>query len=216
MTATGSGNLAKVREATTLGFTEQRILNTCLIAGNWFALCAEPRQEALAVGEIAKGGFVAYWPRAPRQERHGRGAIRSVYRSVFPGYLFVKCVLTSEAFQYVKNSRGVKRFLGAEKPIPVSDDAIAVIKLYESEKAEEERCRVAKEEARLHAQQNGRSGIIWDFTAGEQVLIKNGPFSRFYAELTAAVDEHDRIRALVNAFGRASTIEISAFDIEKV
>jgi transcription antitermination factor NusG len=76
--------------------------------------------------------------------------------------------------------------------------------------------RVLCEEAAAVAMAGGKSGIVWHFSEGDRVRIKNGPFAAFYAELQSAVDPHDRIKAFLSLFGRVSLVELSAFDIESL
>jgi transcription antitermination factor NusG len=71
-----------------------------------------------------------------------------------------------------------------------------------------------KEEAEKIAKAGGRSGIIWHFTAGDVVKIKNGPLAGFYAKLIEAVDPLDRIRAVIELFGGPTVSRLSAHDLE--
>jgi transcriptional antiterminator NusG len=128
--------------------------------------------------------------------------------------MLVKCTL--DQHQLVRSARGVRRFLGNDgHPQTVDDDRLEVIRLVEAEKANDERLRAIAEHAAAKARAGGRSGIVWHFAQGDQIRIKTGPFAGFYAELTDAVDVHDRIRAFVSLFGRQSLVELSAFEIEK-
>jgi len=53
------------------------------------------------------------------------GRRRQVEAPVFPGYLFVRCVLTKEAWLEIKKTMGVVRILGVgDDPMPVPDDEI--------------------------------------------------------------------------------------------
>lgn len=187
---------------------------SCTTVGEWYVVSIEHQQGQLAKGEVAGRGMVPYLPMIPQRERHGRGSERTVWRPMLGLYMFVKCV--PKQWDLVRSARGVRRFLGNDGiPQWFSQDRIEVIRLVEAEKAEMEGKRAAMEEAAARAKASGRSGIIWHFTAGDRVRIKNGPFAGFYADLTAAVDSHDRIRALVSLFGAKPIVELSAFDIEK-
>lgn len=192
-------------------------MDQCIVAGCWYVVNTESRHEVLARGEIAKAGLVAYLPTVFRQERHGRGRVRAVERPIFPGYLFAKCEARADHWGLVMRSRGVHRLLGCGGlPLSVEPDEIDAIRLYETEQLEKERDRIRRDEAARKAREGGKSGIVWDFSPSERVRIKSGPFAGFYAELEAAVDEHDRIKALVKLFGQQSRTDLSAFDIEKL
>ena len=198
-----------------VGYVERKPKLACMVSGFWFGVCTEYRQEGLVTSELAEVGLVPFWPRLPRQERHGRGQERTVLRSMFPGYMLVKCEATDDHWAWIRSTRGVKRLLGVGTPKCITDDEIEIIRLYETEESEKETDRIAREQARKVAQEKGRSGLVWDFAPDERVRIKYGPFAGFYAQLATAADEHDRITAFVSLFGRESITEFSAFDLEK-
>lgn len=187
---------------------------SCEVAGNWYVVVVEYQQERLAKSEIALRGMIPYFPLSPRRERHGRGATRTAWRPMLGPYAFVRCL--PRQWSLVSASRGVRRFLGQEGvPQSVEPHCLEVIRLIEAEDAETERHRGLMEAAAVAARAKGRSGIVWDYSEGERVRIKNGPFAGFYAHLRAAVDVHDRIRAVMDIFGTESAVELSAFDVEK-
>ena len=199
---------------------KRRSIEQCSIAGNWYAVNTEPGQEKLARGEISEAGLITYLPMIAMVEPHGRGRTRVCMRPLLRSYLFVKCQMRDEHWSAVTSARGVHRLLGRDgKPLPISDAELDVIKLCETEKREEaiarEHAQHRIEEAARLAALGGRSGIVWDFGPGERVLIKNGPFASFYAELQSAVDPRDRIKAFLSLFGRVSSVELSAFDVER-
>lgn len=169
-------------------------------AGIWYAVSTEPRQESLAMAEIAERGIVTYLPIIPRQEAHGRGRVRTCERPMFPSYLFACC--EGDNWSRICSARGVNHVVGT-----VPRGAIEVVRLCESEEVE-------REGARLAGLSGGKSRIIWHFSPGQQVTIKKGPFAGFCAQLESAVDDHDRIKALVSLFGTKTRTEFSAFDIE--
>ncbi len=186
----------------------------CSTTGQWYVVSIEHQQGNLAKGEIAARGMVPYLPMVPQSERHGRGMDRVMWRPMLGLYMFVQCMAAQ--WPMVMAARGVRRFIGRNgRPEPIDEQSIEVVRLVEAERTEAERQRVELEVAKAKARANGRSGIIWQFAEGDRVRIKNGPFAGFYADLTAAVDVHDRIRAFVSLFGAKPIVELSAFDIEK-
>ena len=51
---------------------------------------------------------------------------KEVVRKLFPGYVFVKMVMSDEAWYIVRNTRGVTGFVGsATKPIPLTEQEVA-------------------------------------------------------------------------------------------
>lgn len=183
----------------------------CTVIGKWFAISVEPRQHGLAKGEIAERGLVPYLPMIPMREHHGRGKARTSYRPMFGPYMFVKCALTVENCALVRATRGVKRLFDAEA---IDEQRIEIIRLIAADKQSWEDHRAAIEHAAHTAREKGRSGIVWHFSEGDRVKIKHGPFASFYARLESAVDEHDRIKALISILGGPSRVTLSAFDLE--
>jgi transcription antitermination factor NusG len=220
-----AGNMAIVRDALAdrplrigdvVGHVQTRgsRLDYCAANGLWFAVATEGRQEELASGEIADGGLVVYWPKLPRGERHGRGQMRVVYRSMFPSIVFIKCDPAPDHWGFVRSARGVRRILGCTAPLSIPDGAIEVVRLYEAEATQKEAERQHREEVAKVARDNGKSGLVWYFEPGEVVRIKHGPFAGFNAQLETAVDDRDRINALVDVLGGKTKTDLSAFDIE--
>lgn len=193
--------------------TESR--QSCEVIGEWYLVSIEHQQQDLAKHEVVAKGAVPYLPVVPRRERHGRGSERTVWRPMFGCYMFVKCPMTVDAWGSIMACRGVRRFLGqGGRPLSIGDREMEVVRLVESQEAETERVRLVVEEAAAKARAGGRSGMIWHFTEGDRVRIKNGPLAGFYAQLDSAVDVHDRLTALVNILGGQTVVELSAFDIE--
>lgn len=187
----------------------------CLVDGEWFVASLEPRQHEMAKGEVADRGLVPYIPTVPRRERHGRGMTRTTWRPMLWNYMLVKCLAERAHWSMITSARGVHRLLGQDgRPKPIPPGKIEIIRLVEANHIEQEAHRAAMEAAERVAKAGGRSGLVWHFSAGDRVRIRNGPFASFYAELETAVDTHDRLKASVSLFGRASVIELSAHDIE--
>jgi transcriptional antiterminator NusG len=190
--------------------------NQCTVIGDWYVVNVEPRCEDMVREGIHGAGLVPFFPMVPTEQRHGRGKMRLVERPVFPGYGFVRGMRNDVAWHKVTSTRGVHRVLANINglPMPVTEREIETIKLYVTTRIEAiDEARKLVELAEL-AKRGGKSGIIWHFSEGDRVRIKEGPFAAFYAELESAVDEHDRIKALVHLFGRKTSVVLSAFQIE--
>lgn len=186
------------------------------VEGLWFAVATEPREEEHVSHGLAAAGMLPYLPLQAKEERHGRGTTRTVYRPFIVGYLFVKCYLTDVAWHTINTTRGVRRMLCDVngKAQDIRDREMDVIRAAEAHFAWEAAERLRKIEAEKVAKAGGRSGIVWHFSTGDIIKIKNGPLAGFYAELIEAVDPHDRIRAIVKLFGTTSRARLSAFDLE--
>ena len=187
----------------------------CRAGGRWHVVAVESREHDLAKAEIVRHGLVVDLFMAPRRERHGRAAWRTVVRPMFGAYILVRMPVA--CIGLVTSARGVARVLGTEGYYPaVTDAEIEVIRAVQAQIIAQEDERMAREADSALAKSKGRSGVKWHFAQGDIARIKSGPFASFYAEMTAAVDEHDRARILVNIFGTRTPVEISAFELEAV
>lgn len=192
---------------------QQELTDRCTVAGAWYVVNFEPKQGKRAKTELAEAGLVPYLPLTYGPERHGRGAVRSGAHPMFGCYMFVRCEPKQWGLATV--ARGVRRLLGLDgQPFAVKDGEIEAIRLQETISFEEEARRIGIEEVRRLAHEKGKSGIVWQFSPGDHVRIKNGPFAGFYAQLESAVDSNDRLKALVSLFGGTCPADFSAFDIE--
>jgi transcription antitermination factor NusG len=173
----------------------------CSVAGNWFVVQADARQERLATESIAKAGFAAYRP-IVTADIVSRGRKRSIEKSMFGMYLFVKCEPTEANWHKVRLARGVRRLVLSAGGgwICVPDQAMQVVRAVEAKHA------TASEV---------RSRFIYHLAAGDMVRIKEGAFAHFFAQLESAVDESGRIAALVEIFGRKSRLQLEAHQVER-
>ncbi len=186
------------------------------VEGEWFAIATETREEEHVANGLMAAGVLPYLPTEPKVVAHGRGKTRIVYRPFIVGYVFGKCILTSLIWHKIMATRGVRRMLSdvTGKALHIGDAEMNIIRAAEAVRAQWEAERQALLRAEEIAKSGGRSGIIWHFTAGDIVKIKNGPLAGFYAKLIEAVDPLDRIRAIVELFGGPTVSRLSAHDLE--
>jgi transcriptional antiterminator NusG len=171
----------------------------CTTIGDWYVLEADARQDRQAVRSVAAEGYVAYQPIVIKNQvvRH---RLRQIERAMFGKYFFVKCQLTDESYQRIRLARGVRRFLdlGDGRPRSVPNWAMDIVRLKEAE----------------FGTPVGQSRFVYHFSPGDKVRIKNGPFQWFYAQLESAVDEHGRLTALIDLFGRETRVQLEATQVE--
>lgn len=172
---------------------------SCRAPGSWFVAQADARQERTAVEQIAKAGYPAYRPIVVKTEivRHRK---RTIERSMFGMYFFVRCLPTRESWHRIRMARGVRGLLVAPGGawLKVPDLAMDVVRAVEAQ----------------HGTPDGKSRFIYHFSPGDQTRIKTGPFASFYAQLETSVDEHGRIKALVEIFGCQTHVELDADQLE--
>jgi transcription antitermination factor NusG len=198
-----------------------------VVDGNWYPVCAEPKHEKLARDELAEKGLIPYLPLERVLVNKSYGKIKPETRAMFTGYLFVKCLPTPTHWSKITSARGVRWLMMIDGAPPVvPPGAIELVRLVEAEDMEAEFRRIQREQAEIEHQreieagkqralQGLKSQILWHFSEGDRVRIKSGPFAGFYADLTSAVDGHDRVKALISILGGVTPLEISAFNIAR-
>ncbi|MBD3231086.1 transcription termination/antitermination factor NusG [Candidatus Dependentiae bacterium] len=115
---------------------------------------------------------------------------------IFPGYLLIQMEMTPESFRLVSRNARVTRFLGGEKPVPLSD----------------------KEVERIFAQVSGQLPVSAEkqmFTVGGEVSIKSGPFAGFVGVIDKVDEEREKLVVMVSIFGRLTPVELSFDQVKK-
>jgi len=120
-------------------------------------------------------------------------------RRFFPGYVLVEMEMTDETWHLVKNTPKVTGFIGGKsnKPTPIPAREIDKIMQQVQEGVEKPRPKVLYE-------------------VGEQVRIKEGPFTDFNGSVEEVNYEKSKVRVSVTIFGRATPVELEFGQVEKV
>ena len=127
------------------------------------------------------------------------GKKRESEQKLFPGYLFVQMMLNDETWYLVRGTSGIGDFTGAGgKPVAMSDEEVSRMLGKEEEKDE------------------GPARIKIDFSTGDVVKIKDGPFESFEGEIDEIDDASGKISVLIEIFGRHTPAELEYWQVEKV
>jgi transcription termination/antitermination protein NusG len=143
------------------------------------------------------------------------GQRRMVKRTVLPGYVLVRMDLTDESWSTVRHTPSVTGFVGhSQKPVPLSLDEVekmlapSVVAAAEAAAAESGGA-AAKAPAKKKVE-------VADFGVGDSVMVVDGPFATLHATITEINADAQRIKALVEIFGRETPVELSFSQIQKV
>ena len=113
-------------------------------------------------------------------------------RKTFPGYVLVKMILTNEAWQVVRNVRGVTGFVGADgKAIPLSEEEILALGVETRE-------------------------LNIGFAVGDSVKVLDGPLEGFIGTVEELEPERNRVRVAVSMFGRETPVDLELDQVESV
>ncbi|MCG8505825.1 MAG: transcription termination/antitermination protein NusG [Sphingomonadales bacterium] len=118
-------------------------------------------------------------------------------RKFFPGYVLAKMQMTDDTYHLIKDTPKVTGFLGAQgKPAPITQ-------------AEADRI--------LHQVEEGveRPRPMVEFEIGEEVRVKDGPFTSFNGHVEEVDEERARLKVSVSIFGRATPVELEYSQVEK-
>jgi transcription termination/antitermination protein NusG len=145
------------------------------------------------------------------------GQRKMVKRTVLPGYVLVRMDLTDESWAAVRHTPSVTGFVGqAHQPVPLSMTEV------ENMLAP---AVVAAAEAPAGSAGSGGGGTatatkkpveVADFGEGDSVMVVDGPFATLHATITEINAEAQRVKALVEIFGRETPVELSFSQVQKV
>jgi transcriptional antiterminator NusG len=148
------------------------------------------------------------------------GQRKMVTRTVLPGYVLVRMDLTDESWAAVRHTPSVTGFVGhAQQPVPLSmrevEDMLApaVVAVAEAEAA----AAAAGDKGAASAGAQRKPTIeVADFAVSDSVMVVDGPFATLHATITEINAESQRVKALVEIFGRETPVELSFSQIQKV
>jgi transcription termination/antitermination protein NusG len=126
------------------------------------------------------------------------GQKRTSERRFYPGYVLVQMIMNDDTWHLVKHTNKVTGFVGGAKnrPAPISDEDVAKIMGQMEEGVEKPRHKV-------------------EFTVGEYVRVKDGPFTDFNGTVEEVNYEKSKVRVSVTIFGRATPVELEFSQVEK-
>jgi transcriptional antiterminator NusG len=124
----------------------------------------------------------------------------TVQKKVFPGYLLVRCRMDDDSWYVIRNTPGVTGFVGhAHQPTPLTVDEVVNILGPTVEKKAHEKAEVK----------------VLDFQTGDSVTVIDGPFTSLQATIHEINADTQRIKGLVEIFGRETPVELSFTQIQK-
>ena len=127
----------------------------------------------------------------------GKKKIRE--RKFFPGYLLVEMDMTDKTWHLVKSTPKVTGFVGgsAHKPIPISQKEVDRILNKVQSGVEKPKPKVM-------------------FGVNESVRVTSGPFVDFSGSIEEVNYERNKLKVLVQIFGRETPVELEFNQVEKL
>jgi transcription termination/antitermination protein NusG len=141
------------------------------------------------------------------------GQRRLVRRTVLPGYVLVRMDLTDESWSTVRHTPSVTGFVGhSHQPVPLTFDEVEKMLA----PAFEEKAAVASTGGAAEEPKAKKKVEVADFAVGDSVMVVDGPFATLHATITEMNVDAQRVRALVEIFGRETPVELSFTQIQRV
>jgi transcription termination/antitermination protein NusG len=144
------------------------------------------------------------------------GQRKLVKRTVLPGYVLVRMDLTDESWGVVRHTPSVTGFVGnSHQPVPLSLDEVEQML---APAVEAEVAATSTEAAGTGEGQQAKAPKVEfaDFVVGDSVMVVDGPFATLHATITEINVDAQRVKALVEIFGRETPVELSFTQIQKV
>ena len=124
-------------------------------------------------------------------EKNGKRKV--VERKKFPGYVFIKMIYTDQLYYLIRTIRGASGFVGPDgKGLALT---IEEVKRMGLEKVREEDFHVE---------------------VGDSVRIVSGPLETFIATVEEIYHDKEKVRVIVQMFGRQTPVELEYSQIEKI
>jgi transcription termination/antitermination protein NusG len=124
------------------------------------------------------------------------GQRMTVNKKVFPGYVLVEMAMSDESWYVVRNTPGVTSFVGSgNRPTPLVEAEVKKILK-----------QMGVEAPKFKLQ----------FTKGQSVRVKDGPFAEFIGTVDEVNPEKNKVKVLVSIFGRETPVELDFLQIEKL
>lgn len=117
-------------------------------------------------------------------------------RKVFPGYILIQMSLSDEAYKLVKSTSGVTGFVqSGNKPVPLEEYEVRRI---------------------MSNLETSKEAPKASWNKGDAIRVVEGPFSDFSGKIEEVNAEKEKLKVLINIFGRDTPVELDFSQVEKL
>ncbi len=125
-------------------------------------------------------------------ETKSNGQKKTVSRKLFPGYVLINMYMNDVTWYVVRNTRGVTGFVGPEsKPVPLTESEMRTLGINVKE-------------------------VVIDVKVGDMIKVVTGAWEGSEGEIKSINESKQTVSIEVDLFGRATSVEISFSDIQKM
>ena len=113
-------------------------------------------------------------------------------RKVYPGYVLVHMIETSESWYVVRNTRGVTGFVGpGSKAVPLSEAEMANMGIHDG-------------------------GVMLEYAVGDSVLVVKGVWEGTIGAIRSINESKQTLTIAVDMFGRETPVELELDSVKKM
>ncbi len=154
----------------------------------WYTARTKPKHEHIAAANLRKNqGIEVFSPRLQLEKLTRRGLVH-LTEPLFPGYIFVRCVL-EDRLNDIQHSIGVNRLVSFGGKIPPVADGV-IVELQDCFENEE------------------IVSIASDFQPGDEVTVAGGAFVGMSALVLKNLPAKKRVQILLDMLGQPTTVEV--------
>ena len=154
----------------------------------WHCARTKPKHEHIAAANLRKNlQLEVFLPRLRIERATKRGAVRSI-EPLFPGYLFVRCLI-EEKLNEIKHTNGVSSLVRFGDKIPRVEDSVI---------EELQDCFEADEPMTIENR----------LMPGSEVSVANGAFAGMRAYVLRNMPAKKRVQVLLDVLGQPTSVEV--------
>jgi transcription termination/antitermination protein NusG len=120
-------------------------------------------------------------------------------KKVYPGYIYINCLLDKDVGYMIQNTPYVSRITGTgDFAVPLEDGYVEKMKI-----------KIAEDNENL------ASSTIGDYNIGDLVKVIDGPFKEMQGKICGIDTATSRVNVLLTIFERESNVELDVLEIKK-
>lgn len=149
------------------------------------------RAESLGLKDKIKRTYIPM----EQEIRVVNGKPRTVNKKVFPGYVLIEMALDETTWHLVKNTTGVTGFISnGNQPVALRPDEVQQI---------------------IRELEEGPQKPKVEFQKDDVVRVLSGPFAEFTGKIEEVNMDRQKLRVLIELFGRDTPVELEFTQVEK-
>ncbi len=154
----------------------------------WYSARTKQKHEHIAAANLRKNlELEVFSPRLRLEKLTRRGLIR-VTEPLFPGYIFIYCVI-EERFNEIQHTSGVNRLVTFGGKIPAVPDAVI---------AELKNCFETDEPVTIESH----------LAPGDEITVASGAFAGLNAHVLKNLPAKKRVQILLDILGQPTSVEV--------